>query len=179
MTSLISGLWSAVETLTVKLLQRIGKFFGLNFSNETIQVLLQFIKFGIVGISNSVVNYAVYVGSLLLFRQFSLLANADYLCAQVVAFVLSVLWSFYWNQKYVFQQDKGKHTFAWFPSLVKTFVSYSFTGLILSEALLLLWINVLKLSEFIAPILNILICMPLNFILNKVWAFKNKTISLK
>ena len=108
--------------------------------------------------------------SLLLFRKMLWFAAADFLAAQIVAFVLSVLWSYYWNNRYVFAGD-GRNV-NWLVTLAKTFVAYSFTGLILSEALLLLWVNVVGLSEFVAPVLNILICMPINFVINRFWAFK-------
>ena len=46
------------------------------------------------------------------------------------------------------------------------------TTLTHSEALLLLWVNVVGLSEFAAPILNILICFPINFLINRFWTFR-------
>ena len=57
-------------------------------------------------------------------------------------------------------------------ALVKTFISYSFTGLFLSSVLLVLWVQVMHISEFVAPIINLLVTVPLNFIINKLWAFK-------
>jgi putative flippase GtrA len=33
-------------------------------------------------------------------------------------------------------------------------------------------VNYLNISEFIAPILNLIITIPLNFLLNKFWAFR-------
>ena len=56
---------------------------------------------------------------------------------------------------------------------MKTLVSYSFTGLILSNILLYLWIEKVGISGLIAPIINIIIVTPLNFVLNKLWTFKN------
>jgi putative flippase GtrA len=59
-------------------------------------------------------------------------------------------------------------------ALAKTYVSYSFTGLFLNSILLILWVKVLGISEYIAPIINLLVSVPLNFIINKFWAFKTK-----
>ena len=123
-----------------------------------------------MGVSNSLVNYVSYVTSLLLFRRILWFGDTDYLAAQIIAFVLSVLWSYYWNHRYVFVEG-GQNT-NWIITLTKTFAAYSFTGLLLSEALLLLWVRVVGLSEFVAPILNILICLPINFLMNRFWAFK-------
>ena len=37
-----------------------------------------------------------------------------------------------------------------------------------------LWVQVFHISEFIAPIINLLVSVPLNFIINKFWAFREK-----
>ena len=170
MLRLIDWMWHLVETVFRFCIRLLEKVIRRQIPEKTQQMLLQFVKFGIVGVSNSLVNYFAYVGSLLLFRQMRWFAAADFLAAQIVAFVLSVLWSYYWNNRYVFVEDGRSAN--WLVTLAKTFVAYSFTGLILSELLLLLWVNVVGLSEFIAPVLNILICMPINFVINRFWAFK-------
>lgn len=137
--------------------------------------LLQFIKFGIVGLSNTVISYVIYAITLLLFQQTGVFGSNSYLVSQVLAFVISVAWSFYWNNKYVFTQSEGETRSLW-RALLKTYVSYSFTGLFLNTLLLILWVQILGVSEFIAPIINLLVSVPLNFIINKFWAFKsNKT----
>ena len=63
---------------------------------------MQFIKFGIVGLSNTIISYVLYAVVLLLLQKKMLFPKIDYLLAQIVAFVLSVLWSFYWNNRMVF-----------------------------------------------------------------------------
>ena len=93
------------------------------------------------------------------------------MAAQVIAFVLSVAWSFYWNNKMVFVKEEGQQRSIW-KSLMKTYISYSFTGLFLNSILLVLWVQVLHISEFIAPIINLVISVPVNFLINKFWAFK-------
>ena len=140
-------------------------------SEETMNGFMQFIKFGIVGVSNTLISYILYVVSLLIFQKLNWFGKVDYLVAQMIAFILSVLWSFYWNNKMVFVKEEGQQRNLW-KSLIKTYVSYSFTGLFLNSALLVLWVDVLHISEFVAPIINLLISVPLNFIINKFWAFK-------
>ena len=132
---------------------------------------MQFIKFGIVGVSNTLISYILYVVSLLIFQKLNWFGKVDYLVAQMTAFILSVLWSFYWNNKMVFVKEEGQQRNLW-KALVKTYISYSFTGLFLNSALLVLWVDMLHISEFVAPIINLLISVPLNFIINKFWAFK-------
>lgn len=139
--------------------------------DKTLLAFTQFIKFGIVGLSNTILSYILYSGGLILLRRLQLLGRTDYLAAQFFAFALSVLWSFYWNNRYVFTAEKGEKRSVW-KALLKTYISYSFTGLFLNSILLILWVQVLHISEFIAPIINLVITVPANFLMNKLWAFK-------
>ena len=135
------------------------------------KMLIQFIKFGIVGLSNTIISYIIYVVSLLILRAINVLSSLDYLIAQIMMFLLSVLWSFYWNNKMVFVQEDEVKRNIW-KTLFKTYISYAFTSLFLSAVLLMIWINVFEISEFIAPIINLIITVPLNFFVQKFWAFK-------
>lgn len=155
------------------LLQIIGRVTKKEISNTTEAALMQFIKFGIVGLSNTLISYVIYAVSLLLFQRFAIFGTNAYLISQVLAFVISVAWSFYWNNKYVFTQNEGETRSIW-RALLKTYISYSFTGLFLNTLLLILWVQLLHISEFIAPIINLLVSVPLNFIINKFWAFRSK-----
>jgi putative flippase GtrA len=131
--------------------------------------LAQFIKFCIVGVSNTVVAYLINIGVILALKPATV--SWDYVAANIVSFILSVLWSFYWNNKYVFSL-KSNESRTWYKALLKTYVSYAFTGIILNNILSWLWISQLGISKFIAPILNAIIGIPINFLLNKLWAFR-------
>ena len=94
----------------------------------------------------------------------------DYFAANITAFILSVAWSFFWNNKYVFTAREGEKRDI--PSaLLKTYVSYALTGLVLANILSYIWIDVIGISRFIAPLFNLVISVPVNFLLNKLWAF--------
>ena len=115
----------------------------------------------------------IYVVVFVIFQMNEWFPNADYIIAQIFAFILSVLWSFYWNNKYVFKlSNKSLHNV--FIALIKTYVSYAFTGLFLNSILSLFWVDILHVNKLFAPIINLLISVPLNFLLNKFWAFKEK-----
>ncbi|SFU85076.1 GtrA family protein [Butyrivibrio sp. M55] len=131
---------------------------------------LQFIKFGIVGGTNTVIGYLIYVVSLKTLRSLGLFPNIDLYIAQFIMFILSVAWSFYWNNKMVFKREDGEQRNILL-ALVKTYISYAFTSLILSEILLYLWCNLIGLDDYIAPIINLLITVPLNYFIQKYWAF--------
>lgn len=153
-------------------MQKIINFIKKLFQDERI---LQFIKFGIVGVTSSVLSYVLYSVTLLLLTAAGSQWKYNYIIAQVVEFVLSVLWSFYWNNRMVFTTGEGEHRNMW-KALLKTYVTYSFTGLFLNTALLVVWIEMLHISEFIAPIINIIIGVPINFVLNKFWAFRTEKV---
>ncbi len=165
------GIWAWIAQVVFVVLKALYKIVGRELTDEAVSAFLQFVKFGIVGVSNTVISYVLYIVTLYGLKAAGLMAEADYLIAQGVAFVLSVLWSFYWNNKAVFVPKYGEHRSLW-KALLKTYVSYSFTGLFLSTALLLLWVNVLHISEFIAPLINLVVSVPVNFLINKFWAFK-------
>lgn len=123
----------------------------------------QFIKFGIVGISNTLISYVVYV--------VLVGVHINYLLASIAGFIVSVLNSYYWNNKYVFKMQEDEQR-TWWKTLIKTFVSYAGTGLILSNILLVIWVEWIKIPEIVAPLINLLITVPSNFIINKFWAFR-------
>lgn len=125
----------------------------------------QFIKFGIVGISNTLISYVVYVVLLRL--------KMHYIGANIIGFLVSVVNAYYWNNKYVFKEQDGEQRI-WWKTLGKTFMSYAGTGLILSNILLVVLVDCLDVSEVIAPIIILLFTVPLNFIMNKYWAFRQK-----
>lgn len=130
----------------------------------------QFIKFGIVGVSNTLISYGLYALTLFIFDWLNASFPFEYLVAQFVSFTLSVLWSFYWNNRFVFGLREGeKRSIAM--ALLKTYIAYSVTGMFLSSILLVFWVQVLGISEFLAPIISLIITVPANYLLNKYWAF--------
>ena len=123
--------------------------------------LVQFIKFSLVGFSNTLISLGIYY----LFINFD---KKLYLAGSIVGFVVSVLNSFYWNNKFVF---KTKGQGEWFKRLIKTYVSYSGTA-VLSTILLYIEVDVLHVNETIAPVINLMVTVPLNYLANKLWAYK-------
>lgn len=120
--------------------------------------IIQFIKFGIVGLSNTTIG----LGSYYLF----LWLGWHYMLANVISWIISVFNAFYWNSKYVFDTSRS-----WIRALFRTYVSYGFSFVIGAVVLYVLveWGGI---SDVIAPLLVLIITIPLNFVLNKFWAFK-------
>ena len=124
---------------------------------------MQFVKFGMVGLSNTIINYVCY---LILIK-----LGVYYLIASIVGFLVSVVNAYYWNSKYVFRKEGEKQSHL--QAFIKVFLSYAATGLVLNNILLFIWVNLLHLSEVIGPIVTLIVTIPTNFILNKLWAFRS------
>ena len=133
--------------------------------------LLQFIRYCLVGASNTVVSYVLYAAFIFLLSGFHW--EQDFIFANITSFTLSILWAFYWNQKYVFKEEEtGSRNKL--KALGKCFLAYGFTGYIMENLLSYLWIRRLGLSRYLAPFLNLPFTVPVNFLLNKLWAFKSE-----
>ena len=131
---------------------------SLNIKNSK-NVSIQIVKFGIVGLSNTAIYLMVYY--VLIYFEF------NYILSNVIAFVLSVLNAYFWNNKYVFIKKR----FSNLEPFLKTFFSYSMT-FILSNVLFFILINYFFISKWVAPIINLFVIIPLNFLLIKFWAMK-------
>lgn len=127
----------------------------------------QFLKFALVGLSNTLIAYLVYA--------FCVYIGLHYLLANAIAFAVSVLNAYYWSDRFVFRKGEGESRSAiW--TLFKTYLAYGSTGLLLASVLLWLYVDRLGISEYIAQLLVLVITIPLNFIINKYWSFKTKRI---
>lgn len=153
-----------IKTLCIKILRQ----FNTEISEQKAENLTQFIMFGIVGVSNTVISYLLNILILVLLRPLEL--SWDYMAGNTVAFVLSVLWSFYWNNRLVFVQGEGRQRNLW-KALLKAYAAYGLTGILLNNILSWLWITVFHISKYVAPLINLIISVPLNFIINKLWTF--------
>jgi len=124
------------------------------------KLLKQFVKFGVVGVSNTLLQLSLYYGFVFL--------GLHYIVANVVAYAISVLNAYYWNNKYVF---KGKGNSL--RKLAKVYASYGFT-LLLSTALLFVVVDIIGISYLVAPLIKLIITVPINFLLSKFWAFRKR-----
>lgn len=160
--------------------------------------LIQFIKFGLVGVSNTVINYIVYVIFIAL--------GAHYAVANTFGFLISVLNAYFWGSRFVFKEDETKEKRIWWQVLLKTYASYAF-GFVLNTVLLAVWIDVTnigqyfgfvgsiigamssvftflpktmtaeEISEIVGPVINMVVTIPINFVINKFWAYRQKNKS--
>lgn len=153
--------------------------------------LIQYLKFIVVGSINAIVNYVAYAAVIFF--------GGHYVSATLVGFILSVLSSYLINSRLVFERDDGVK--GW-QVLLKLYAAYAFSGLFLTTLLTWLFLDVInlekgvmpfgellrqsgvdmsdrKLAEYIAPCIVTVIIMPLNFVINKFWAYKKVGKSAK
>ncbi len=158
-----------------------------------IGLFIQFFKFGLVGISNTLVSGVIY------FLMNELWFPGKWFAASLVSWVISVLNAYLWQNIFVFKEDETKKHRVWWQTLFKTYMSYAFTGLFLNNVLLWLWTDVIDIAQFCGHIIdffanihigflgnpetfssnmgwfiNMMISIPLNFIINKCWAYRQK-----
>ena len=129
------------------------------------ELFIQFFKFGIVGAINTILSYVITNGCyylLSLNEQFS----------NIIAFVITVFISFMLNGKFVFNNKQNERSF--WKALFKVYAAYSITGLFLTAILLYVEERIFGIPHYIATLMNLVITVPINFILNKFWAYKEK-----
>lgn len=127
--------------------------------NRYKETALQFFKFGIVGMSNTLIYLIIYYALIQL--------GISYILSNALGFIVSIVNAYFWNERVVFKNNEGKR----FNKFLKVFIAYSGT-FALSSALLYLLVSVIGVSKYIAPIINLMVTIPLNFILIKYWALK-------
>jgi len=127
------------------------------------KTIKQLFKFGIVGIFNNIIALSVYY--------IVVFINAKwYLWGNILGFLISVLNAYFMNSKYVF---KNKETSDSKKQIVKTYIAYG-VSLGLSTLILFVSVEILGISEKIAPFISLMITVPLNFVANKLWIYKEK-----
>ena len=126
------------------------------------ETIIQFIKFGFVGGINTVLSYVIYY-------VLCIILGFNYLLSQGIAWFITVFISYVLNNIMTFS-DGGSTNWS-IKNLVKVYISYSVTGLFLATFLSWIWVDVLSVEKVFAPIINLFFTIPLNFLLNKYWAY--------
>lgn len=150
-------------------------------------MIKQFVKFGMVGAINSILNYIIYV--------VCIKWGMHYIAANIIGFIIVIFNAYLLQNKFVFHKEDRIQQQTWWKVLLKTYLSYAFTGLLLTNFLSWLWIDVLDLTillypiydvtqsffgwksvdafvKYIAPFFNTIITIPINFLINKFWTYR-------
>ncbi len=127
----------------------------------------EFVTFGIVGGINTVLNLVIY--------WVCMWFGIHYLLANAAGFIITVAISYVLNNIFTFRTSEGGNPGKpewYFRTLLKVYVSYFATGMVLNSILLWFWNDLIGLNKNLAPVLNLFVTVPLNFLLNKLWAYR-------
>lgn len=128
----------------------------MKFLNEDLH---RFIKFGLVGVLNTAINWIVFILLNML--------GMYYIFANIIAYSLSTLNSYIWNSKWVFKYSGNnlKETTA-------KFIVLNVIGLILNTSILYILVDIIGLYKIVSLIITTAIVMIFNYFINKLWVFK-------
>ena len=121
--------------------------------------LIQFIKFGIVGVSNTLLT------ALTIWILLKVLHCSDYI-SNIVGYIVGLVNSFIWNRKWTFD-SKTKVTDTLFKFILTFGVSYLFQ---LGNLYILL--HYTSIDSYVSQLLSIVVYTGINFVLNKIYTFK-------
>ncbi len=128
-------------------------------SGTRAHVLVQFVKFGIVGVSNTVIAFAVYT---LLLKVF----GVWYLAASAIGFALGATNGFLLNRRWTFREHVGD---------ALTPVRWAVVqgcGLAVNEALLYVFVDYASLDKLLAQAFATMVVTVSTFIVNRAWTFR-------
>ena len=95
-------IYGFIEKIYMFFVELLFKIIKKDLTDKKRQTFKEFLQFGLVGVSNTIISYLLYVVTLLLVSKSGV--KFDYIIANIVSWLLSVLWSFYWNNKFVFTE---------------------------------------------------------------------------
>ncbi len=128
-------------------------------TSALLPVATQFAKFGAVGVSNTILSFAVYT---ILLKA----AGLWYLAASAIGFAVGAVNGFLWNRAWTFRGHVGDAL-----TPVRWFVVQT-GGLALNLGLVYLFVDGAGLDELVAQAVTIAIVTVTTFFANRAWTFR-------
>lgn len=122
-------------------------------------LIAQFVKFGVVGVSNTAITLIVYTLLLDVF-------GVWYVAASAIGFAVGAVNGFLWNRAWTFRGHVGDAL-----TPVRWFVVQG-CGLLCNSALVYLFVDGAGVGKLVAQVLTIMIVTVLTFIANRSWTFR-------
>jgi putative flippase GtrA len=122
-------------------------------------LLVQFVKFGIVGVSNTLLTFVVYT---VLLKGF----GVWYLAASAIGFAVGATNGFLLNRRWTFREHVGDALTPVRWGIVQT------CGLGLNEGLLYLFVHDAKLDKLLAQACATVVVTVTTFFVNRAWTFR-------
>ena len=139
------------------------ELFNKLFVDKTDNISLQFFRFIFVGGTAFLIDFFIYY-SLITFL------NVDYLISAAIAFFISVLANYYLSTSWVFNQSQIENRAIEF----NLFLAISFVGLIFTEILLYIFVDMCSIDEILAKILASILVLFWNFSARRVMFYGKK-----
>ena len=127
----------------------------MKFINDGV---IRFVKFGMVGVINTLVNWIIFF-----------ILNAlgmYYILANIIAYILGTVNSYLWNTLWVFKYKDKAST----ETTIK-FIILNLIGLGLNTGIVYVLVDLCNLNKFIGLVTTTAIVMIINYIVNKLWVF--------
>ena len=133
------------------------RFFYLIYNYRT------FLRFSIVGVSNTFVDYG-------LFFVLTRLVGLHYLLANPISVEIAIIWSFFWNNLWTFAERRLNQ-----PLVTRFFIFQvvSLGGLVVSQISLFVMGELFGIQDLIAKALSIPLVLAFNYLLNSRWTFRD------
>jgi putative flippase GtrA len=122
-------------------------------------LVAQFAKFGLVGVSNTLLFFGVYT---LLWKAF----GVWYVAASAIGFAVGATNGFLWNRAWTFKGHVGDAL-----TPVRWFVVQG-AGDAVNSGLIYLFVDGAKLGKLVGQALTIVIVTVLTFFVNRIWTFR-------
>jgi len=121
-------------------------------------------RFIIVGISNIAIGYAVFAVALHLLGDFVLRGTV----AQIIAYCVGTVWSYYWNRRWTFRSDADVGGEA------SRFVVLQIGCAVISTGGVGVTVDALHLHPTLSWLAVVGVVSVINYVLSKRWVFKGK-----
>lgn len=123
--------------------------------------LVRFIKFSIVGVGNTIINWTIFF--ILNF------CGVYYILSNVVAYIIAMINSYLWNSLWVFKYGGGLKI----NTSIKFFI-LNLIGLTVNTTSMYVLVDIFNFKKGIALIFASIIVVIMNYVINKMWVFKDR-----
>ena len=120
--------------------------------------IIKFFKFTLVGFSNTLISYLVF---LLIFKVFGIF----YMLASAIGYLTAVLNSYFWNLRWTFKSTHSVNVFG-------KFVIVNVVSLFVNLLIMRILVEIISIDELISQIFAIIGALIINFSGNNLWTFK-------
>ena len=126
--------------------------------------LIKFIRFSIVGVGNTVVNWIIFF-----------ILNACgiyYIISNIIAYAVATINSYIWNSLWVFKYGQGLKI----NTSIKFFI-LNLIGLTVNTSIMYVLVDIFNFKKFVALVIASIFVVIMNYTVNKLWVFREKKVA--